>query len=75
MYPVQQTEVDESKIQREKMGISMTSGLIINSHYNLEDIVTFDWVQIPAGHKKNEFIYEYRDHDGFNHCRRRVYVG
>ena len=53
----------------------MASGLIINSYYNLEDIVTFDWVQIPAGHKKNEFIYEYRDHDGFNHCRRRVYVG
>ena len=52
----------------------MTSGLVINTPI-LEDIVTFDWVEIPAGHKKNEFIYEYRDHDGFNHCRRRVYDG
>ena len=52
-----------------KMGIYMTSGLIINSHYNLEDIVTFDWAQISAGHKKNEFIYEYRD------CYRFIIVG
>ena len=56
------------------MGIYMTSGLVINTHI-LEDIVIFDWVQIPAGHKKNEFIYEYRDHDGMSHYRRRVYVG